>query len=1004
MRKILLLVLVPLLAVAGTVTETIIFDSRDLKITRANSYDVIQLADFTTTLELGKPMMPEAVFNVLVPPTATVTNINVIPLKPEQIPGNYLVHPVQQPVPISSETTPKFIQPDPETYARTKPYPDKLVDWVRTGTKSGFRLCGFALHPLIYTPATGKLTLYQKMKVEVTYQENEIVPTRLTPSQRSLFARDVVGLAINPEDIDRFAPPLRISDDPDVDYAIITSASLSSGFAPLVEWRTKKGYYTRIFTTDWISSNYPAGRDLQEKMRMFIIDYFQNHGLKFVLLGGDNAIVPGRRCRAVVSDNTTGNIPADVYYADLQWSYDGNHNNIFGEAGYDTVDFYYDVYVGRASVDNSSQVSTFVNKVLNYEKNPTTDYLKKMLLPYVELWSGYSGKIVSDSIAAQTPAGWTDYYIANPTSTSPMRNAINQGYHFCHVAAHGNATGFYTHSGTPIYTTSTAGGQTNSTRPVIMNSMACISGNFEYSDCLAEAVMNNANGGAVAAIMNSRYGWGTPPSMGPSEKIDSKFYDFYFRRDSIEIGVTHARSKDFYVYSAQSQQVWRWCYWGLNLFGDPNMPMWKEPPAAMDASHAGTIQTGAQSFDVTVTSSGNPVQHAFVCCYKEDEVHQTGLTNSSGQVSLTINPITTGIMYVTATAKNKLPDENQVTVTQGAPQPHLSYLHHFIDDGANHRLDPGETADLYVTVKNIGNAQATNVQSVLRTGSSYITMTDSTSTYGNMNAGDTARGDAYRLTASGSTPPGSHINFTLHITSPEGNWAPTFELIVGQATLPGRVVMDHDTGYCKLTVTCLGSIGYTDPPSYIGSGFCYPKTMPSQLFYSSFMLGNSSSYLVDRFYNQPANSGVNTDFRIVDSLHAVVPPGSGDEHFKCVMNDAGHPAHKNLRITQQSHMCADTRYDDFVILVYDIENQGSNALNGLYAGIVSDLDVGSDPRKDDVHSDTVRRAVWMRYYTSANPTIGLVVLDPPHFAGLAGINHRYYIYPDSCVTDGQKYR
>ena len=222
--------------------------------------------------------------------------------------------------------------------------------------------------------------------------------------------------------------------------------------------------------------------------------------------------------------------------------------------------------------------------------------------------------------------------------------------------------------------------------------------------------------------------------------------------------------------------------------------------------------------------------------------------------------------------------------------------------------------------------------------------------------------------------------------------------------MAGQVVMDHDTGYCKLTVTCLGSIGYTEPPSYSGSGFCYPKTSASHLFYSSLMLGNSQSYLVDRFYNQPANSGVNTDFRIVDSLHAIVPPGSGDEHFRCIMNDAGHTSPKDLKITQNSYMCADPGYDDFVILVYDIQNHGSNATNGLYAGVVSDFDVGTDPRKDDVHSDTVRRAVWMRYYTSANPTIGLVVLDPPHFAGLAGINHRYYIYPDSCVTDGQKYR
>ena len=36
-------------------------------------------------------------------------------------------------------------------------------------------------------------------------------------------------------------------------------------------------------------------------------------------------------------------------------------------------------------------------------------------------------------------------------------------------------------------------------------------------------------GGALAVIFNSRYGWGTPPVLGPSEKLDMRFYDFFFK-------------------------------------------------------------------------------------------------------------------------------------------------------------------------------------------------------------------------------------------------------------------------------------------------------------------------------------------------------------------------------------------------------------------------------------------------------------------------------------------
>jgi hypothetical protein len=992
-----------MLALAGTVTRTINFDSRELSYSQVNGYDVVSFADFTTLLEPGCPMLPEAVFNIVVPPTATVTGIRVRPLDPEAIPGTYSIYPAQPPVVLSDRTAPGFVPPDPAVYASAHDWPEQLAAHAPTGTKSGWRLCGFGLRPLVWNPATGKLTLYRRMEVEVEYSEGIVAPARLSPTQHRVFERDVRGLVVNPDDVARFAPPVAETDDPELNYAIVTSAALADNWGPLVDWRTRKGYRAGVFTTEWIAVSYP-GRDTQEKIRNFIVDYFENRGLIFALLAGDNAIVPGRRLRAVVNSET-GNIPGDVYYADLQWSYDGNNNNIFGEASGDTVDFYYDVYVGRASVDNAAQCQTFVSKVLAYEKSPTTDYLKKMLLPYTWLWSGYSGKVCNDSIAEQTPADWTDFYIANPTTTAPMRDAINSGYHFCHPTAHGDDVGLYDMNGYTVYNTTTASGQTNSTRPAIINSIACISGNFEYSDCLAEALMNNPGGGAVAVMMNSRYGWGTPPSMGPSEKLDSKFYDWYFRRDSIEIGVTHARAKDFYAYSAQSQQVWRWCYWGLNLFGDPNMAMWKTDPVTLTVGRPDTITTGSQSVQVIVETGGNRVAGALVCLSKGDEVHAADWTNWNGVVSLPVNPATPGSILLTVTAKSAYPVEESLVVVQGEPQPHISYQSHLVDDGGNNVLEPGETANLLVTLRNSGDAVATGVTATLRTGSTHITLVDSAADYGTIGAGDTARGDGFRITASPATPPGSQIEFTVQVVSSEGTWSPSFTLTVGNPPRPGALTMNHDTGYCRLTVTCLGSLGFTEPPAAdAGSGFSYPKASASQLFYSSLMLGTDPDWIVDRFYGRPASGGTHTDFRIVDSLRAVIPPGSGDQHYRALMSDAGHPAPKNLVVAQNSHMTAASGYNDFIVIAYDVTNSGPDPITGLYAGIVADMDVGSDPATNTAGSNAAKRYAYMRQQSSANPCVGIKLLEPATAAGLGCIDHERYVYPDSCVTDNQKFR
>jgi hypothetical protein len=713
--------------------------------------------------------------------------------------------------------------------------------------------------------------------------------------------------------------------------------------------------------------------------------------------------------RAVVG-GSTGNMPCDLYYSDLQWSWDGNNNNVFGEAGYDTVDFFADVYVGRASIDNVNQVTTFLNKINTYEKNPNTTYLKKMLLPSVMLWSSppsYHGRVCNGVIAGITPAGWQDDSIIDPSNTQPMFNAINNGYEFCHTTAHGDDYGFYTEYGTPIYTTTTASAQSNGDKLLIMNSIACISGNFEASDCLAEACMNNANGGTVAAIMNSREGWGTPPSIGPSENLDIEFYDFFFNYDSIEIGVAHARSKDYFAYQAQTQGVWRWCVFELNLFGDPEMPMWSDVPQTITVTNPDTVQTGARILQVTITTSGSPTSNILVCAYKPGEVFAKGRTNASGQVSLTINAITPGTMYLTATGKNRLPVEKTIVVITGTAQPYITFNNLYIDDAGqahpNNQIDPGETVNLTVTLRNIGTLDATNVMGKLRTNSSYITLIDSTSSYGTIAQNDTARGDVYQLTASPSTPPGTDIDFTVNVVADQGTWDPVFSTQVGTPPQPGMVVADLDTGYCKLSVTCLGSIGFDQPPSDMGSGFCYPKNAVTQLYYGSMMAGNSSSYVVDRFYGVPA-SQINNDWRAVESLRFTIPALNGDEQLHCSFNDAGHPSPKGLKVYQNSYANAASGYDDFITLVYKYENTGANTISGLYSGVICDFDIPSASDDDVAGTNLTKRAAYMRNASSQNPTVGIKLLSPSTSANLTVIDHDLYVYPSSQMTEQTKWQ
>jgi hypothetical protein len=112
------------------------------------------------------------------------------------------------------------------------------------------------------------------------------------------------------------------------------------------------------------------------------------------------------------------------------------------------------------------------------------------------------------------------------------------------------------------------------------------------------------------------------------------------------------------------------------------------------------------------------------------------------------------------------------------------------DNNGNGQLDPGENAGIVTYVKNTGGVQATNTTGRLRTTDTYITLIDSTTTYGTIPSGDSANnsGDPFRLSVSPSCPIGHSVNFQLYIACAESSWTRTFSLTVGRP-------MPTDTGY-----------------------------------------------------------------------------------------------------------------------------------------------------------------------------------------------------------------
>ncbi|MGQ9707920.1 MAG: C25 family cysteine peptidase [bacterium] len=988
--------------IAGSITATIDLDPDRLNLSTFEDYDIITLPQAIQVPDPGKPSLPLITATLVIPADARLTSAKVEPLATRQINGRFNILPAQNPVPISQIRTLTFVPPDPQIYSSDRPYPDHNIIYYSTGTAAGFKLVSLIISPFSYYPVSGRLLFHNQLKITVNYQPDNQPPLTLYPSQKERVAQSLQNLVLNPEQLMPFSPPAAEKDQPRIDLLVITSPELAPFFRPYQEYKKTRGLITEIRTTDWIERNYP-GRDIKEKIRNHIIDYFHNRGISYVLLAGDNRQVPSRQIRVIVG-NEQGSIPSDLYYGDLDYSWDSNHNNLFGEME-DSVDLYADVFVGRAAVDNQTQVENFFAKVRTFENLPAPDYIKRSLLPSGWLWRSlnYHGRFVNDSIASLTPADWIDRKLENPASARVVADSFDHGFLIFDPAGHGNEAGVYDEDGTPIYTSGYAANQQNQNRLSIITSLACNPGNFEAEDCLAEVALNCPNAGAIAVMMNSRYGWGTPPSMGPSEKLCIRFYDHLLNFSEFQLGPCHNRSREEYAGAALYSSLWRWCLTEFNLLGDPTIDIWTETPRPLSITTPDTIVTGSQSLTVTVLEGSSPASGATVTAYKENEVLATGYTNASGHVNINIHPLTAGELRITATRHNNLPAMETVCVTTGNPEPVLVNVKQEIDDSGqanpNGILEPGETARLKLTIKNIGTAPATSTRLLLRSIHPDISVLDSISTAGIIPPGDSFSAENLTVSASLGALPGSSPEFLLIINSDQNEWQHWFSITLGY---PGRTWADIDTGTCALSITARGTIGYDLAENRQGRGFRYPKADTSGLNIASFVFGNSPDYIADCFYNQ---NDFDQDWQLQDSIRTCLPIWNADVLLQSGFNDLGHPAAKNIAVDQHAIGLDQPGLDNLIILVYDILNTGTNGIDSLYAGIIADFDIIPTDRLHDLaYTLPELNTAFMRNVNSPNRYLGIKLLYPQTRANLTCIDHSRYVYPDSAMTEDMKFR
>ncbi len=774
----------------GEITKSVYFSEKELSFNAVKGYEVPKIRSCNFIPTPGEPQLPVKAVYFLLPEGTTVKEVKVKGSEFKWLAGEYNVCPSQPPQILSempnfkSQIT-EFVEPKPEVYKSADEYPGKLIEFAGEGSMRGYRIAEVLVYPLQWIPATRKLKFYTSIDISIELTE----PRTPNPEYRNIppeMIKLVKDLVINPDDVSYQAIKLSpINRDfasstsyQGYEYVIITKALLASQFEPLVQWKTSKGIKSVIRTTEWIDANY-TGRDLQEKIRNFLKIAALDSGLVWVLLGGDtdpdpmNVVVPSRAAYAMACSSglpypDEDSLHSDLYYSDLDGTWDANNNYIFGELN-DSVDLYPDIFVGRAPVRDGSDVQTFVNKTIKYEKNPPPGYLDNALFMAEILWTDpyTDAGIGKNMIGELFPTDFNIlklYESLGNENRDSVINAMNSGNSLLNHDGHGWIG--YMGTGPDGIGNQNIDGLTNGDAQGILYSIGCWCGAFDYDFCIGEHWVLNPNGGGIAFIGNSRYGWGSPgnPGFGYSDKIDESFFYNIFKKGETHIGATLAHTKMDYIAYSRSENVFRWHQYQLNLLGDPELDIWTgEPSGLLQISYPESLIVGESRFKVSVTHDGSPIKGALVCCnkYFDDEVFATSYTNQAGEAIFTVNPSSPGTLLVTASYHNYYLRQKKAIVFSTGPCPGY-YSQEISDSGINGEINPGELIDLTVTLKNYGTEQADGVNATLRTNDSYITLLDSTHDFGDISASGVVSGD-FSFRVASTCQNGHLISCTLSI-------------------------------------------------------------------------------------------------------------------------------------------------------------------------------------------------------------------------------------------------
>jgi len=587
--------------------------------------------------EIGAPQLPMKMIQLVLPPKTTVASIAVTgtPVVLSQA-ANLIANPVvphQKSIPFGSNEPQEFVK-NLDIYSANTPYPSNIYTDYSIGYSHGYSILNFGLIPLQYGPSSGTLMFYPTVTVKITLENTGYVNElfRNNPADatyvQSLVANPEITQLYETSDMPTFEYPGGLCDpSQNYDYVIVTTTQNglnywdTTGSTPynwesLMAQHAADGLSSTLVTvqdidacTDYQGSN--PFNDQQAHIREFCKDAYEDWGTTYILVAGDSNYISARQ----MSSGGESNVDADLYWSNLDNTFNGDSDSQWGEEGDNGFDLYAELFVGRITCDVPQDVSNWLTKSFFYTDSADWDYLDN-----AAFYGGDTGwSCQGDDFMDYSAIKGTDEWLGPTPNQFPSWVGFQFGFETWNEVNPGNQFNLsvkYTEAPSPNPGWSGAGYTGlreainndlvtiisgiahadnqmsldvyaddwatlyHNTKPFFIHDYGCHCGDFSDGDdgVLETMLFNSDVELAFGCVYNTGYGWGNFDCTNSSSAFQAKeFWRFFLDVENLSIdlgnwqfGRAHAHSKDMMAPMLDwDGGTWREIIQCCLLFGDP---------------------------------------------------------------------------------------------------------------------------------------------------------------------------------------------------------------------------------------------------------------------------------------------------------------------------------------------------------------------------------------------------------------------------------------------------